>query len=222
MDQEREGEIGLGVFLTLLREMVGHMLHIQNAAAFFSWMRAEAPRRFPEVFKGMPERAARALATELGWQVWNVTPMPRNDYRPIRLRRPRPEEPCPCTSGREYGACCAGAPEVPGLSPELLWALVAAELPLSKATVLAEQGGMPRPYLGIVARRLVEAGWQTRAAALLQPLFEEAEVLDRNDLDALDALASTYEKLGRGEEVRSFVERFKEKFLRGSGDSADS
>ena len=214
MDQEQEGqEVGLSVFLCLLREAVGHILYIQNGEAFLSWMRAEAPRRFPEVFSGLPEPAGRALATELGWQIWNATPLPGNDFRPRPLRRPGPADPCPCGSGSEHGRCCAGAPAVPGLTPELLWALVAAELPLDKAADLAGQGGLPRPYLGIVARRLVEVGMQSRALALLEPLFGEAEALDKSDMDAWDALLTAYETLGRTEEVSSFLKRFQQRFL---------
>lgn len=200
MDQEQGGqEVGLSVFLCLLREAVGHILYIQNGEAFLSWMRAEAPRRFPEVFAGLPEPVARALATELGWQVWNVTPLPGNDFRPRPMPRPQPADP--------------EAPAVPGLTPELAWALVASELPLDKAADLAEQGGVPRPYLGIVARRLVAEGVPSRALALLEPLFGEAEVLDKSDMDAWDALLAAYRTLGRTEEVRAFLQRFQQRFL---------
>ncbi|HWM95137.1 MAG TPA: SEC-C metal-binding domain-containing protein [Thermoanaerobaculia bacterium] len=215
MDQEQEGEeVGLGAFLRLLREAVGQIIYVQHGEPFLSWMRVEAPRLFPEVFGALPEPVRRALATELGWQLWNATPLPRNDFRPRPLRRPRPADPCPCRSGREYGLCCAGAPEVPGLTPGFAWALLTAELPLDTAVALAEQGAIPRPYVGIVARRLVESGRKESAASLFNALFEDPELLDRSDMDSLDALAGAHEMLGRGEEVRLFIERFTEKFLR--------
>lgn len=197
MDQEQEG-LGLDVFFRLLKDAVGQILQLQHGAPFLSWMRVVAPRRFPEVFAGLPERVRRALATELGWQVWNATPIPRRGFRPLPLPRPKG---------------FADAPSVPGLTPELMWALVAGELPLEKAAALAEEGVVPRPYLGIVARRLVEAGRPVRAQALLEPLFGDPEAFGRSDLDTFDALVEAYEKLGMNEEMRSFVQRFTKKFL---------
>jgi hypothetical protein len=211
MDQEQEG-VGLNMFLRILKEAVGQILHLQNGEAFLSWMRVEATRRFPEMFAGLPDRVRRALATELGRQIWNVTPIPRRDFRPMPLPRPKAADPCPCRSGRTYERCCANAPAVPGLTPELMWALVAGELPLEAAARLAEEGGIPRPYLGIVARRLVEAGQPMRAQRFLERLFEEPEVLDRSDMDTLDALLEAYEKLNLTEEMRSFIQRFTQGF----------
>ena len=213
MDQEQE-EVGLSMFLRILREAVGQILHLQNGEAFLSWMRVEATRRFPEVFAGLPDRVRRALATELGRQIWNATPLPRRDFRPMPLPRPKAIDPCPCRSGRTYERCCANAPAVPGLTPELMWALVAGELPLERAAALAEEGVIPRPYLGIVARRLVEAGQPIRAQRFLERLFEEPEVLDRSDMDTLDALLEAYERLNLNEEIRAFVQRFTQGFLR--------
>lgn len=213
MDQEQEG-VGLKMFLGLLREAVGQILYLQNADAFLSWMRVEATRRFPEVFAGLPDRVRRALATELGRQIWSATPLPRRGFRPMPLPRPKPSDPCPCRSGRTYERCCADAPAVPGLNPELMWALVAGELPLELAAALAEEGGIPRPYLGIIARRLVEAGQPMRAKRFLERLFDGPEVLKAGDLDALDALLDAYEKLNLNEEMSSFVQRFTQGFLR--------
>lgn len=213
MDQKQEG-VGLHMFLGLLKEAVGQILYLQNGDAFLSWMRVEATRRFPEVFAGMPERVRRAVATELGRQVWNATPLPRRDFRPLPLPRPKPSDPCPCRSGRSHERCCANAPAVPGLTPELMWALVAGELPLERAAALAEEGGIPRPYLGIVARRLVEAGQPTRARRFLERLFDDAEVLRPGDLDTMDALLEAYEKLNLSEEISSFIQRFTQGFLR--------
>ncbi|HVG06083.1 MAG TPA: SEC-C domain-containing protein [Thermoanaerobaculia bacterium] len=211
MDQELEGA-GLNMFLRILKEAVGQILYLQNGDAFLSWMRVAATRQFPEVFAGLPERARRALATELGRQIWNATPLPRRDFRPLPLPRPKASDPCPCRSGRTYEHCCANAPAVPGLTPELMWALVVGQLPLELAAALAEEGRIPRPYLGIVARRLVEAGQPVRAQRFLERMFEDHEVLDRSDMDTLDALLGAYEKLNLNEEIRSFIERFTEGF----------
>lgn len=207
MEMERR-RIELNALLRLLKSAVGEILHLQDGDAFLSWMQSEAPERFPEVFSGLDERVVRALALELGRQIWDATPLPRNAFHPLPLPRPRDQDPCPCGSGRPYGDCCAAAPAVPGLNPELIWALVVGELPLEEAAALAESGGVPRPYLGIVARRLVETGQQERAVALLEPLFEDPGLLREGDSDALSALLDSYETLGRSRELRLFIDRF--------------
>jgi len=218
MDQERDG-VGLSMLLQILKEAVGQILHLQNGNAFLSWMRVEATRHYPEVFGGLPERVRRALATELGRQIWNATPLPRRDFRPMPLPRTKASDPCPCRSGRVYERCCASAPAVPGLTPELMWAVVVGELPLDRAAALAEQGAIPRPYLGIIARRLVEAGQPFRARRFLERLFEDPEVLSRSDMDTMDALLGAYEKLNLNAEIRSFVQRFARGFLRAEEDT---
>ncbi|MES1243532.1 MAG: SEC-C metal-binding domain-containing protein [Acidobacteriota bacterium] len=121
-----EHEIELQALLRLLKGAVGEVLRRQDGDEFLSWMRSQAPERFPEIFSGLDERVARALALELGRQIWNATPLPRNDFQPLPLARPGREEPCPCGSGRRHGDCCADAPAVPGLTPELIGVLVAA------------------------------------------------------------------------------------------------
>ena len=214
MEGERK-EIGLDALLRLLKGAVGELLRLQDGEAFLSWMQSQAPEQFPEVFSGLDERVARALTLELGRQIWDATPLPRNGFQPQPLTRPRDQDPCPCGSGRPYADCCAAAPAVPGLNPELLWAVVAGELALEEAASLAEAGGVPRPYLGIVARRLVAAGQQERAVALLEPLFDDPGLLREGDSDALSALLDSYETLGRSREMRSFIERFAEILLQG-------
>jgi hypothetical protein len=215
MEQRR---MELDALLRLLKSSVGELLRLQDGEAFLSWMQSQVPQRFPEVFSGLDERVARALALEVGRQIWDATPLPSNGFQPLPLTRPRDQDPCPCGSGRPYADCCAAAPAVQGLNPELLWALVAGELALEEAASLAEAGGVPRPYLGIVARRLVEAGQQERAVALLEPLFDDPGLLREGDSDALSALLDSYETLGRSREMRSFIERFAEMVLQGRGE----
>jgi hypothetical protein len=116
-------QIELTALLRLLKSAAGELLRLRDAGAFLSWMQTEAPARFPEVFAGMDDRVVRALALELGRQIWNAMPWPGEPdeaSRPRPLRRPRRSGPCPCGSGRSYADCCASAPAVTGLSPELI------------------------------------------------------------------------------------------------------
>lgn len=224
MEEKREGVrggVGLGAFLRLLKAAVRQILGLQNVEAFLSWMRAEAPARFPEIFEGLAYPVRRGLATELGRQLWNAAPLPRQGYRPLPLPPPREADPCLCRSGRPYGRCCSGAPAAPGVGPQLLWALAVGEVPLEEAAELVDRGVIPRPYLGILARRFLEQGRQVRALALLEPLFDRPELLSDGDSDEIDALLSSYETLGRKEQIRSFIEDFTARFERGSEEDDD-
>lgn len=212
---DRDG-IGLGVFLRLLKAAVRQILGLQNAEAFLSWMRVEAPEHFPEIFARLEYPVRRALATELGRQIWNFTPLPREGYRPMPLPPLRETDRCLCRSGRPYGLCCSGAPMAPGLGPQLLWALAIGELPPEEAAELLESGRIPRPYVGTIARRFLEEGRQVRALALLEPFFNRPEVLDNKDSDEVDALLSSYETLSHKEQIRSFIDGFAEQFEQGS------
>lgn len=119
MDMER-GQVELEALLRFLRSAVGELLRRQDADEFLSWMESQAPERFPEVFSGMDERVVRSLALELGRQIWNATPLPRNGFQPLVLPPPAGQEP----------------PSLSGLTPELIGGLV--------ATLIADTaGGVP-------------------------------------------------------------------------------
>lgn len=123
MNKEQR-QIELDVLGRLLRSAVGEVLRLQDGDAFLAWMQSQAPERFPELFSGLDERVVRALVVELGRQIWNATPLPRNGFRPLPLPPPADQDPCLCGSGRTYGDCCASAPAMPGLTPELIGALI--------------------------------------------------------------------------------------------------
>ena len=46
-----------------------------------------------------------AMATMLGMDVWNVTPIPENRFRPRKLNKPERNAPCPCGSGKNIRTC---------------------------------------------------------------------------------------------------------------------
>ncbi len=122
-------QIELDALLGLLRGAAGEALRLRDAGAFLAWMQSEAPERFPEVFARLDDRVVRALTLELGRQIWNAMPWPGVGARPRTLRRPKRTGPCPCGSGRPYSDCCASAPTVTGLTPELIRRLLDAESP---------------------------------------------------------------------------------------------
>jgi hypothetical protein len=123
MDREQR-QIELEALVGFLKSAVGELLRLQDADAFLSWMQSQAPERFPEVFSGVDGRVVLPVALELGRQIWNATPLPRNGFKPLPL--PRFEGQAP--------------PAVPGLTPELIGSLIAA--------LFAEAAGEPEGGAG--------------------------------------------------------------------------
>lgn len=71
-----------------------------------------------------------AMASALGMEIWNATPIPQNRFRPRRLARPERNAPCPCGSGRKYKQCCAELPPIDlGITEEVMLAEVLDLLP---------------------------------------------------------------------------------------------
>src|SRR5204863_2949637 len=94
-------------FERLLDTAIGEILKHQDSAAFLRFMREQAPALFPDLFNGLPDEASRrGFAVQYGQALWNVTPLPRNGFRPEPLPRPERNGPCPCGSGLKYKKCC--------------------------------------------------------------------------------------------------------------------
>lgn len=49
----------------------------------------------------------QSMATLAALEIWNVTPIPENRFRPHKLARPERNAPCLCGSGRKFKQCCA-------------------------------------------------------------------------------------------------------------------
>ena len=197
-----------GAFERLLDAAVGKILAVQESGEFLRFMRDEAPDLFPDLFDGLPDAASRrGFAVQYGYALWNVTPLPRNGYRPEPLPKPQRNDPCPCGSGQKHKKCCADLPELPPLPPEYAWTAVLEHLPLEEIAALAAAGRVPRLLLAEVGGRLLETGQPERARGLLEGLFERPERWDDRDADALDVLFDAYEALGDREAKRAAVLR---------------
>jgi hypothetical protein len=214
LDEDWDGEIDEdasqveGAFERLLDAAVGKILEVQDSGVFLRFMRDEAPELFPELFDGLPDAGSRrGFAVQYGRALWNVTPLPRNGYRPEPLSKPERNEPCPCGSGQKHKKCCADLPELPPLPPEYAWTAVLEHLPLEEIARLAAAGRVPRLLLAEVGGRLLETGQPERARGLLEGLFERPERWDDRDADALDVLFDAYEALGDREAKREAVLR---------------
>jgi tetratricopeptide (TPR) repeat protein len=175
-------------------------LTTQRWPDFLRWMKDAIahfmanPQRHPD-----PEGLQRALGLVLARSIWNLLPLPRNDFAPDPIAEPGRNEPCPCGSGFKYKQCCAGAPPVVPLDRSTIWfyALQAFK-PADRAAALASRH-LSRTALADYARERLEEGQVKAVIDLLLPQFEPA-VHPRSQLrsDAWQRLACIYMDTSRG------------------------
>lgn len=192
-----------------LREAIVEALRTEDSAAFLTWIREEGPGKSPDLFADLPDdQARRSVASELGRSLWNGIPLPGNGFRPRPIPRPERNDACPCESGAKYKKCCGEwSGGIPVFDPELLWVIVAEELPLEKVEELGQSGRVPRGVSGDVATALFDNGDAERALALVQPMFEQPEKLDERDDAALNVLLEAHDELDLYEEKQELVDR---------------
>ncbi len=194
------------------REAIARILEREDGEAFLAWVRQEAAGHLPRLFAQLPDEAARrSSASELGRTLWNSVPLPGNGFRPRPLPEPERNDPCPCGSGLKYKKCCAPwAGEVPAFDPEGIWRLVVEALPLEQVEALGQSGRVPRHLVGDLATSFLDDGDPERALALVQPMFERPDRLDRlddRDATALNAFLEAHDNLDLLEEKAVAVER---------------
>ena len=192
-------------------EGVGQILHREDESDFLAWVRAEAPRRFPGVFADLPnEQAARAVAFELGREIWNKVPLPGDGYRTRPIPRPERNASCPCGSGQKHKRCCGavsgGRFELP-LEPEEAWAMVLSRRSEEEVEELVSEKRIPRTLLPHIAESLIEMEDAETALLLLESFLEQPERLDERDAPALDALILAYDDLDLHEAKERAVEQ---------------
>jgi tetratricopeptide (TPR) repeat protein len=208
--EEAEEALALEL-MSFVEEGIGQILVREDESDFLAWVRAEAPRRFPGVFADLPnEQAARAVAFELGREIWNKVPLPGDGYRTRPIPRPERNAPCPCGSGQKHKRCCGavsgGRFELP-LEPEEAWAMVLSRRSEEEVEELVSEKRIPRTLLPRIAESLIEMEAAETALLLLESFLEQPERLDERDAPALEALILAYDDLDLHEAKEQAVEQ---------------
>src|ERR1700681_3693852 len=198
MTEETFDDETLGELESFFREAIAFILDREESEPFLAWVRQEAAVRMPRLFGRLPDEAARrSSASEFGRALWNSVPLPGNGFRPRPVPDPERNTPCPCGSGLKYKKCCAPwAADLPSFDPEGIWRLVVEALPLEQVEALGQSGRVPRHLAGDLALSFLDEGEPERALALVQPMFERQDRLDRLDERDATALNVFLEALG--------------------------
>jgi tetratricopeptide (TPR) repeat protein len=163
---------------------------------------------------GVPKEAQqpemqRCMATAVALEIWNITPVPENRFRPRKQPKPERNAPCLCGSGKKFKQCCAAVdgPEL-GISEELMLSKVLStfsrkrllELPLLELSAHA---------LAAVAHDWLEHGRAKDAVALLEKLFEHLPELNERAEWAADLLLNAYMEVNAPRKKQKFIEDLK-------------
>jgi hypothetical protein len=144
---------------TLLDAAVKTALKQPDPDKFIAWFGDAVPKLVPELFAGDSDAAAiRQVALSMARSLWNVLPLPDNNYRPRPLPKPQRNDACPCGSGRKYKQCCAAFEQnIPDFPPELLLAHVLRNISLKALAELPMRFISPE-QLAAVAEQWIEQG----------------------------------------------------------------
>jgi tetratricopeptide (TPR) repeat protein len=190
----------------LLQDAVRHILEYRNFDGFLRWMRTAMPTAVSE--EGLSSDDQHRLATLLGLAIWNVTPRPDNDFRPLTTATPEPDAPCPCGSAETYGNCCGQQQVGPELPAELIWDLMLEDLTDADLQRALQLQAVPQALFARIADHWLAIDRPGRAVALLEPLFDtDLSRLDAHSEPALDALCDAYDALDHWKKKQSFLLR---------------
>ena len=179
--------------VALMHDAIGNILSNEDYPSFIDWLTARC--RDEMASRGVDDGLqGRGLASVLGRQIWNATPLPSNDWRPRPIPAPGRNDPCPCTSGKKFKQCCAKLAEVPSIETDEIWGVVIGELTPDELDRLVAAKRIPLGCMGTAAQAMLDDHRPDDAVRLLAPMF--APPLDRLDIRLLDALSDAYQMQG--------------------------
>ncbi len=206
-EPSEEATVGL---MMLLENALDEILRDEDPDRFLQWMRTEAPLLHAVAFP--PEANPVMLSQMCFWMghgLWNVTPLPGNDYRPRPLPKPERNSPCPCGSGLKFKRCCA---EIAGLLPlpgtEEIWGMVVDRLSPAQRKEVIGRRLIPPQALAELASSMIDADNPRLAVKLLEPLFIEPSQHGGRHLSyALNVLCGAYEAIDETDKKVTLLER---------------
>ena len=205
----------------LLNRSAAVILKSEEPGEFLHWFRSSAAFLAPELlapFKNDPSML-RSFLSNFSRQIWNITPLPSNHFRPRPLAKPERNAPCTCGSGRKYKQCCAHMEQADFMTQNF------SMLPFVLENLTAKQmAALPYSYLSPeelahVAEIWMGQGRLQETAKLLEGLFADMNKLDERAEPAFDRLLDCYDHSGNPLKKKRLLERgfaAPNKYLRGA------
>lgn len=177
----------------MLAAALRNILRTPSREEFLTWARDSLPLLASGMFDAIPEYDRSRAAYWLGVNIWNVAPLPDNDYKPRPLERPGRNDICPCGSGKKHKHCCLQLPVFDPLPSDLFWPLLGDILSEKELVRLSKENKLPPEAIGAIAYESYDEGNFPRVIKLLEPLFSDNGVrLTRHDSGLLDMLCDAY------------------------------
>ena len=206
----QDHQLAAGVRIQLwINDAVEEILRHENSDRFLGWARNHFSRYVDEaIVPEINQESARAVGVHLGRALWNVVPLPSNQFRPQPLPEPGRNDPCFCGSGDKYKRCCGqvSAPAIPASIEFLHYVLRHFEQEQILSLLAAKQ--IPVSAVVDLADAYLEDDLPERAVPLLEGLLEsKAKRDDPEMIRAMFLLCDGYEVLDAPERKLDFLKQ---------------
>lgn len=206
----QDHQLAAGVRIQLwINDAVEEILRHENSDRFLGWARNHFSRYVDEdIVPDIDQESARAVGVHLGRALWNVVPLPSNQFRPQPLPDPGRNDPCFCGSGIKYKRCCGqvSAPAIPASIEFLHFVLRHFEQEQILSLLAAKQ--IPVSAVADLADSYLEDDLAERAVSLLEGLLDsKAKRDDPEMIRAMFLLCDGYEVLDAPERKLDFLKR---------------
>lgn len=195
----------------LLLDSVAEILRYEDAQRYLDWMQQHfssyiddaGPLAFEDI--SIPPQ----MPLYLGRAIWNATPLPNNQFKPMPLPEPRRNDPCYCGSGRKYKQCCRQADDfAPPLETDTMMALVAQALPEKQLKPLLASATINHKVLATLALLYLEEGNNRKVQSVLEGVFTSPIRKTGHQTEYLfTLLCNAYDELGYHKKKSALIER---------------
>lgn len=192
----------------LLPGAIRAILESRDETSFLHWIRCNIHHYLTDQTPIQDDlfSARESVSTELlqsfavlfGRALWNVTPLPANDFLPRPLPAPGRNAPCPCGSGLKFKRCCQPAyQELPPLKTDDIWPILLEVADEQTRQQAVRSGRIPAEALAMLAQDYLAENRPKKGLKLLEPLFEgkPAGTGQAHDF-AMNTLCDIYDRLG--------------------------
>ncbi len=185
-------------------------VRMQDHRQFQSWLLDSLQSMQSRDDQSVPSDPGRLqqMASGLARAIWNVTPLPRNGFRPDPIPLPGRNDACPCGSGRKYKHCCRDVEQnaPPPLTEAHVWPIVLAALTREQTEEALALRRVPIEAAVDRALRLKDLGKSAQAIAVLEPLLDALSRFDERAGHAFDTLCSVYDDAGKPKKKMALIE----------------
>lgn len=186
----------------------------QDANTYLDWIKVNHQRFLSSRLFNLPEDEMEKIALSFGRQIWNITPLKRNRYRPSPFPELKRNDKCYCGSGKKYKQCCmridTGPLAVP-LTTSTIWPLLLEEMDIDEIDAALKVHALPVSALVTLAGQYEEDGMPADIVDILEPLFEQpADKMGEDECFAFTQLCNAYDDLELEDRKLQLLHRLKD------------